>query len=78
MTSRLPKLRIMRDSNPVTGQIWVVDENNHMVASFKIMLPEYHVKGATVENVDIYNNILMAKALIEHLECIWSRNNIEQ
>ena len=63
----------MRDSNPMTGQVWLVDENNHMVATFKIMRPECHIAGANHENVDASRNLTMADALIEHLEFMWAQ-----
>ena len=71
VVSRLPKLRIMRDSDPITGEVWVVDENNHCVASFRVMLPECHMAGATTENMHASRNKVLADALIEHLMAMW-------
>lgn len=71
---RLPSLRILRDANPVTGQVWVVDENNHQVACFRIKKPECHLSGATTEVFDAWRNMMMARALIEHLSFVWSTN----
>jgi len=71
VVSRLPKLRTMRDSDPITGEVWVVDENNHCVASFRVMLPECHMAGATTETMHASRNKTLADALIEHLMAMW-------
>lgn len=68
---RLPKLRTMRDSDPITGEVWVVDENNHQVACFRIKRPECHLKGATKDIMDASRNMVVAQSLIEHLYTMW-------
>lgn len=61
----------MRDSDPITGEIWVVDENNHWVACFRIKRPECHLAGATKDTMDAGRNLMLAKELIEHLYSMW-------
>jgi hypothetical protein len=72
--AKIPKLRTMRDSKPITGQVWVVDENNHMVASFNIKRPECHLARSTSEILDSSLNLAMAQKLIEHLNERWSEH----
>ena len=67
----IPKLRTMRDSNPITGEVHVVDENNHQVACFRIKRPECHVKGANTDVMDAGRNMVMAQSLIELLYVMW-------
>ena len=69
--SRIPKLTTMRDSNPITGEVWVVDENKHQVASFRVKLPQCHLMGAIDSTMDASRNLLLAEALIEHLYSVW-------
>lgn len=73
--SKIPMLRTMRDSDPITGEVWVVDENNHQVACFRVKRPECHMKGATKDNMDAALNLDLAKSLIEYLSDRW---NIER
>lgn len=35
-----PRLRVMRDSDPITGQVWVMDETGRTWASFAIRHPD--------------------------------------
>lgn len=68
----LPKLRMLRDTNPITGQVWVVDENNHCVAQFRIKKPECHIANATSDIMDASLNHEMAEALIINLHSLWT------
>lgn len=69
---RIPELRTLRDSNPITGEVWVVDENNHVVASFKIKNRESHLKQFTgEESVNAGLNKEMAESLIQELQNGW-------
>lgn len=68
----LPKLRMLRDANPITGQVWVVDENNHCVAQFRIKKPECHIAKATSDVMDAGLNHEMAEALITRLNTQWT------
>lgn len=69
--SRTPHLRTMRDSDPITGEVWVVDENNHQVACFRVKRPECHLHRATSEVMDASLNFMLANALIDYLVDLW-------
>ena len=70
---RIPQLRILRDTVPfMTGTIWVVDENNHRVATFAVKLPECHIKGATTETFNAGLNLDLAQEFIHDLQSIWA------
>lgn len=69
---RIPQLRILRDTQPFPGAVWVVDENNHQVACFRVKLPECHLKGATTETFNAGLNLQLAQEFIHDLQSIWA------
>ena len=70
---RTPHLRILRDSQPFPGAVWVVDENTHPVAVFCVKLPECHIKGSTTETINAGLNLDLANELTQRLQERWSR-----
>lgn len=69
---RTPHLRILRDTQPFPGAVWVVDENTHPVAVFCVKLPECHIKGATTETFNAGLNLDLAQEFIHDLQSIWA------
>jgi hypothetical protein len=74
---KTPKLELRSSvtrSSP--GEVFIVDENNHIVASFRVRTPDCHFADrAERENYDASINLDAAKWLLEEIQRRWQTDS---